>query len=257
MKRLSKALFVLPTLFTLTSVFMGLLSVVSAAEGNFRLSALTILFAILFDCLDGRVARLTKTQSDFGIQIDSLADVVSFGIAPAALVYMALLRGRIAIGTVDAGLLVAFLFLAAGTIRLARYNVDAARKSGPVKQFTGLPIPAAAGCLAGLVSGLTKEGGSISAGVALVFLLTVSLLMVSTVKYRKKVNLRSTDSQVLVALLAGTMLVVALARPAYLAFSFFAFYIAVGLAEGTLRKVFHVARRHRVGQTTDTKLRRP
>ena len=257
MKRLSKALFVLPTLFTLTSVFMGLLSVVSASEGNFRLSALTILFAILFDCLDGGVARLTKTQSDFGIQIDSLADVVSFGIAPAALIYLALLRGRVAIGTVDAGLLVAFLFLAAGTIRLARYNVDAARKPGPLKQFTGLPIPAAAGCLAGLVLGLTKAGHSISAGVAIVFLLTLSFLMVSTVKYRKKVNLRSTDSKVLIGLMAGTLLVVALARPAYFAFSFFAFYIAVGLAEGTLRRLFHVTRRHRVDQTTDTKLRRP
>lgn len=257
MTRLSKALFVLPTLFTLTSVFMGLLSVVSAAEGNFRLSALTILFAILFDSLDGRVARLTKTQSEFGIQIDSLADVVSFGIAPATLVYMALLKGRIILGSMDIGLPVSFLFLAAGTIRLARYNVDAARKRGPVKQFTGLPIPAAAGCLAGLVFGLTKAGHSISAGVAVVFLLTLSFLMVSTVKYRKKVNLRSTDSKVLISLMAGTLTVVAVARPSYFAFSFFAFYIAVGLAEGTLRKVFHVARRDRMRHPSDTKLRRP
>ena len=243
--RLSKALFVLPTLFTLTSVFLGLLSVVSAAQGDYGVSALSILFAILFDSIDGGVARLTRTQSKFGMQIDSLADVVSFGVAPAALVYMALLRDKLVYGPVDLGLVVAFLYLGTGAIRLARYNVEAERKPGPVKTFTGLPIPGAAGCLAGLVLGLTKEGTSLSSGVALLFLLLFAFLMVSTVRYRKKMSFKALDSAILLSLLAVTMGVVAVARPAYVIFSFFAFYASAGVVETTLKRLFGFGRKVR------------
>jgi len=243
--RLYKALFVLPTLFTLTSVFLGLLSIVSAADGNFRLGALAIIFAILFDSIDGRVARMTRTQSKFGVQIDSLADVVSFGVAPAALVYMALLRDRYVVGVVDFGLVAAFVYLACGAMRLARYNVDAERKPGPVKSFTGLPIPGGAGLLAGMVFGLVKEGRTISGPLAIMLLVLLALLMVSTVKYRKKLDMHAPDTFVLLGLLAFTLLLVGTLRPAFLVFSFFAFYVAAGLVEGTVRGLGAYASRSR------------
>lgn len=236
--RLSNALFVLPTLFTLTSVFLGVLSIVSAAEGDFGLAALCILFAVVFDSLDGRVARLTRTQSKFGVQIDSLSDVVSFGVAPGVLAYLALLRDRLAVAGVDAGLVLSFLYVAAGAIRLARYNVDADRKPGPVRSFTGLPIPGAAGCMAGLVLGLTREEGTVSALTAALFLVLLSLLMVSTVKYRKKLVLRETGTRIILLLLAVTLAMVAAWRPAFVAFSFFSYYVAAGLVEGTIRRLF-------------------
>ncbi len=243
--QLSRALFVLPTLFTLSSVLMGLISVTSAAEGNYRLSAITIFFAFLFDAIDGRVARLTRTQSKFGIQIDSLADVISFGVAPALLVYQALLRGPLGGGMLDLGLVVAFLYVAAGAVRLARYNVQAERKPGPVTMFTGLPIPAAAGCLAGMVFGLASEGGTLGWAPALAFLLLLAVLMVSTVKFRKKFNWRSPDTLVLTGLLLATLAVVAALRPS---FALFAFYTAAGLVEGTLRRAFGLHRRLRANR---------
>ncbi|MBM4355327.1 MAG: CDP-diacylglycerol--serine O-phosphatidyltransferase [Deltaproteobacteria bacterium] len=243
--RLSRALFALPTLFTLSSVLMGMISIVSAAEGDFEIGALAILFAVLFDSLDGRVARLTRTESKFGVQIDSLADVVSFGVAPAVLAYLGFLRGRFEFGPLDLGLAGAFLFLAAGAIRLARYNVDADRKPGPVRTFTGLPIPGGAGCIAGLVLGLTLEEATLGATTMLGFLLLLSFLMVSTVKYRKKVDVRAPDTLVLLGLLVLTLLLVAAVRPAFTAFSFFAFYMLSGLAESTLLAVVRVVRRAR------------
>ena len=91
--KLVKALLALPTLFTLSSVFLGFLSSIFVLDGEHRLAATAILFAALFDALDGKVARLTRTESRFGIQIDSLADVMSFGLAPAVLIYGAALRG--------------------------------------------------------------------------------------------------------------------------------------------------------------------
>ncbi len=246
--RLAKALFVLPSLFTLSSVLMGLLSLVAAADGDFRLAALTIFFGVLFDSLDGGAARLTRTQSKFGIQIDSLADVVTFGVAPTVLVYLALLQGRLMWGSVDMGLVAAFAFLAAGTVRLARYNVEAERKPGPVTRFTGLPIPAGAGCLAGLVFGLASEGHGLAPGIAVLFLLLLALLMVTTVPFRKKISLRDPLAATLLGLLACTLVIVAIVRPAYTPFAFFAFYTAAGLAEGTLRRAFRFGRRVRTNR---------
>jgi len=241
--RLSKALFVLPTLFTLTSVFLGLLSLVSAAEGNFRLSALTILFAIVFDSIDGGVARLTRTQSKFGVQIDSLADVVSFGVAPAVLVYLSLLQGKLVAGPFDLGLLAAFVYLGAGAIRLARYNVDSDRKKGPVTRFMGLPIPGGAGIVAGMVLGLVKEGRELGAMVAALFLVLLAFLMVSRVRYRKKMQFRHVDAVLLLSMLIATITVTAFVRPAFAVFAGFAFYVCSGLVETTLSGLFRLGRR--------------
>src|SRR5690606_22374859 len=126
------------------------LAVENASNEAFYRAALLLVFAMLFDTIDGRVARLTRTQSAFGVQLDSLADVMSFGLAPAVLVYQWSLRE---FGIV--GILIAFFYLACGTIRLARFNVLATEESGapkaPDKYILGLPIPAAAGILISLI----------------------------------------------------------------------------------------------------------
>src|SRR5574342_132788 len=159
---LRKAMFVLPNLFTVSSIFL----------------------AIFFDAFDGRVARMTKTQSDFGVQLDSLADVISFGAAPALLVYKWALAP---LGL--AGIFVAFAFAACGALRLARFNVLAARgEKGSSRFFVGLPIPLAAGAIVALVIAHYRQFGSTTNAtthvpVAFVVVL-LSFLMVSTVRYR-------------------------------------------------------------------------
>jgi CDP-diacylglycerol--serine O-phosphatidyltransferase len=243
--RLARALFVLPTLFTLSSVLMGVISLAAAAEGNYRLASVTIFFGFLFDTLDGRVARMTRTQSKFGIQIDSLADVVTFGVAPAMLLYFAVMKGHLMAGTLDLGLLAAFAFLAAGAVRLARYNVQAERKPGPVHRFTGLPIPAAAGCVSGLVFALAGEGASLAPGVAVLFLLLLATLMVTTVPFRKTIHLRDPLTAWLLVILVVTLLGVGVLRPVFVPFAFFAYYTATGLAESTLRRLLRLGRRAR------------
>lgn len=186
---LRKTLFILPNLFTLSSIFCGFYAMLlcvgdTDAEAFYRASLL-IMFAGFFDTIDGRVARLTKTQSAFGVQIDSLADVVSFGAAPAVLVYQWSLRS---LGL--AGALVAFTFLACGAIRLARFNVLAMGKSGapkkPGKYILGLPIPGAAGALVSLVVANHTVAGDLASSphVVLGIVAALSIFMVGTLKFR-------------------------------------------------------------------------
>lgn len=192
---LRKSLFILPNLFTLSSIFCGFYAVVLCAqeatnEELYRASLL-IVYAILFDTVDGRVARLTRTQSAFGIQIDSLADVVSFGVAPALLVHRWSLEP---LGL--AGVLGGFVFLACGAIRLARFNVLSTQNDGtpkkPSKYIVGLPIPGAAGILVSLVVANHAVGGRLP-GVPWLILCVVAALsffMVSRVKFRSFKDLR-------------------------------------------------------------------
>jgi CDP-diacylglycerol--serine O-phosphatidyltransferase len=146
------------------------------------------------------------------------------------------------------GFVAAFAFLAAGTVRLARYNVQAERKVGPMTRFTGLPIPAGAGCLAGLVFGVVSEGRGLPPGVALAFLLLLALLMVTSVPFRKKVTMRDPLAATLVVLLALTLVIVAIVRPAFTPFAFFAYYTALGLAESSLRRALRFGRRVRANR---------
>src|SRR5205085_3113799 len=143
---LRKTFFILPNLFTLSSVFCGFFAITLCAGGQTSIdslyqAAVAICFAYFFDLADGRVARLTKTQSDLGLQLDSLADVISFGAAPALLVYKWGLT-RFGLG----GIFIAFLFCGAAALRLARFNVLAMRHDAarPGKFIVGLPVPAAA-----------------------------------------------------------------------------------------------------------------
>src|SRR5262249_19168852 len=156
-------------------------------------SALLIIFAMFFDMLDGRVARMTKTQSAFGLQIDSLADVVSFGVAPSLLVYQWSLQR---LGVV--GICAAFLFTASGAVRLARVNVlsmgSEGKPSKPSKYVVGLPIPGAAGILVSIVVANHAVAGAIAKPEYVWAILTVTIglsaLMVSTVRFRSFKDLR-------------------------------------------------------------------
>ncbi|MBS1111394.1 MAG: CDP-diacylglycerol--serine O-phosphatidyltransferase, partial [Anaeromyxobacteraceae bacterium] len=185
---LRKAMFVLPNLFTVSSIFLGFYSMTLSAgdatpEQLYR-AALAIFFAIFFDMFDGRVARMTRTQSDFGVQLDSLADVISFGAAPALLVYKWALAPMGFLG-----LFLSFSFAACGALRLARFNVLAARgDKASHRFFTGLPIPLAAGALVSVVIahyrhylGPTEPSAHVPIAVMVALL---AFLMVSTVRYR-------------------------------------------------------------------------
>lgn len=139
-----KGVYILPNLFTTASLFAGFMGLIWAAEGKIELCAAAILFSALMDGLDGKVARLTNTSSEFGVQYDSLADLVAFGVTPGFMVYAWHLHsfGRMGIAT-------AFLFATCGALRLARFNISTS--SAPKKFFVGLPIPAAGCALATLV----------------------------------------------------------------------------------------------------------
>ncbi|MDY6822800.1 MAG: CDP-diacylglycerol--serine O-phosphatidyltransferase [Thermodesulfobacteriota bacterium] len=181
-ERLRRGIYVLPNLFTTLNLFCGFFSIMAAINGQFTKSALYILAGMVFDTLDGKVARATRTTSQFGIEYDSLADLISFGLAPGIMVYLWILApfGKL-------GWLAALLFLACGALRLARFNTNINATSS--NHFTGLPIPAAAGTMAAIVLfsgklGIAGPGINIYiAGVILGGMYALSFLMVSSIKY--------------------------------------------------------------------------
>jgi CDP-diacylglycerol--serine O-phosphatidyltransferase len=236
--KLRKLMFVLPNLFTVTSIFCGFYAIAlcagEATPVHLYQAALAILFAMFFDGCDGRVARLTKTQSDFGMQLDSLADVVSFGAAPALLVYKWALSS---LGFL--GLFISFAFAACGALRLARFNVLSMRNphGGGGSFFVGLPIPLAAGVLVSMIiAHYIVRGGepSVSAlGPIAAVVVLLSLLMVSTVRYRTFKDLRlSKKSAIVFMLVVGTGLVIGTQlHPAYVLVAYSSAYLAMGLVE--------------------------
>ncbi len=139
-----RKVYLLPNFLTTLNMFCGFYSVISSIREEYTTAAWSIIIAAFFDMIDGRVARLTKSTSSFGVEYDSLSDLVSFGFAPSMLIYLGALSGFGRLGW-----LVAFLFLACGALRLARFNVMANRYSKSF--FMGLPIPAAAGMVATFV----------------------------------------------------------------------------------------------------------
>lgn len=221
---LRKTLFILPNLFTLSSIFCGFYAMLvctspsvplpggsSTVSGNgdvspeaFYKASILIVFAMFFDTIDGRVARLTKTQSAFGVQIDSLADVVSFGAAPAVLLYRWSLHQ---LGVV--GLVVSFVFLGCGAIRLARFNVLAMGAGGapkkPSKFILGLPIPGAAGIVVALVVAnwflnIPSLRLDRHPEIVLAIVIVLSFFMVSTIKFRSFKNVKLSLGSVLFVL---------------------------------------------------------
>ncbi|NUO53868.1 MAG: CDP-diacylglycerol--serine O-phosphatidyltransferase [Polyangiaceae bacterium] len=237
---LRKTLFILPNLVTLSAVFCGFdsirLSAAATEEDDLYRAALLIVFAMFFDMLDGRVARMTKTQSAFGLQMDSLADVISFGVAPAVLVYSWTLK-RFGV----LGLLASFLYVAAATVRLARFNVLTMGEDGapakPSKYFLGLPSPGAAGILVSIVVANHAVEGAIGAAeyatVILAITVGLGLLMVSNVQFRTfkdvRLNLRSVVF-VSFAILSSTIISTQM-KPAFVLVWLLGFYVLMGLFE--------------------------
>lgn len=172
--------YVLPNFITIMGLFCGFYSIIASLNGNFTHAASATLVAFIFDGLDGKIARLMNATSDFGIQLDSLSDLVSFGVAPGILVYKWALEpyGRL-------GWMAAFLFVACGALRLARFNVMT-KKIDP-RYFIGLPIPAAAGVVASSVLFVKEKfGDPESITLPIWFTLTIyilAFLMVSNIRY--------------------------------------------------------------------------
>jgi len=177
-RRKFRGTYLIPNLITTASLFSGFFAVVSSINGRFEAAALAILVAMVLDGLDGRLARLTQTTSGFGVQYDSLSDLVAFGVAPALLVYLWALQGYGRFGWVAA-----FLFVACGALRLARFNVQ--QGAFDPRYFNGLPIPAAATMIATAIIFYYEIGEWAPERhvfiLAMIYLL--SFLMVSNVKY--------------------------------------------------------------------------
>ncbi len=231
---LRKALFILPNAFTVASIFCGFYSIMmSTSHGGpetFDRAGIALFFAAFFDAFDGRIARLTRTQSDFGMQMDSLADVISFGVAPAVLVYNWALAP---LGLF--GLVVSFAFCACGTIRLARFNVLAMRGIGSSKYFMGLPIPGASSMLISVIVAQSHNLGTTveKTGSVTALVIILSYLMVSRIRFRtfKDFRPRMKTLPILLAILIG-LTVAVLVLKARLALVFaVGGYVSLGLVE--------------------------
>ena len=242
-----KTYFLLPNLFTLSGLFCGFYAVAVCARlgedgvGQDALykASLAIFLGLFFDAADGRIARLTRTQSELGLHLDSLADLVTFGVAPAFVVYRWGLEG---LG--QRGLFVAFLFVACGALRLARFNVLSLRASKedggdkPGKYMLGLPIPVAATVIIALVMGFHVIGIAQTTNHVLVGAMVVLLswLMVSRVRFRSMKDLRLTKRTLAVIallLMSGIIVAVRISQPAVLIL-LVGCYIVLGLIEEAL-----------------------
>jgi len=224
----SRGIYLLPSILTTFGMFAGFYSIIASINGDFTLAAISIMVAMLWDALDGRVARLTNTQSDFGAQYDSLADLVSFGVAPALLVYEWSLSdlGRV-------GWLAAFIFLACAALRLARFNTQVG--ASDKRYFQGLPSPAAAGVIASMIwlkfwkfeyfdFGIVSLSYYVGVGITIV----CALLMVSNVRYYSFKELDSKKASFRFLLVIVLSLIVLLSKPNIFLFTGFFVYMLSG-----------------------------
>ena len=224
---MSKGIYLLPNLCTSASLFCGFYSVGKSLSGDFTMAAWMILLAGVFDLLDGRLARLAKAESEFGIEYDSLADLASFGLAPGILMYTWSLYGLKKVGW-----LAAFLYFACGALRLARFNVQ--HDVVETRYFQGLPIPGAAYVIATYVIfhqhyfPFPPERSYLMAGMTVL----LALLMVSTIRYRstKMMDLHSRSTFYFLVLLVIGMFVVAI-KPELMMFVLTMGYVVTGIVE--------------------------
>ncbi len=218
-----RGIYILPNLFTTAALFAGFFSIVQAMNGNYEQSAVAIFVAMVMDGLDGRVARMTRTQSAFGAEYDSLSDMVSFGVAPALVVYVWALKGMGKLGWIAA-----FVYCAGAALRLARFNtqIGVADK----RYFQGLPSPAAAALIAGLVWVMNDyhvKGLDVQ-WLAWGLTLFAGLTMVSNFRYYsgKDINLRRSVPFVALLLLVLAFVLVSLDPPQVL----FGMFVLYGLS---------------------------
>ena len=213
---LRRGVFLLPSLFTVANLFCGWACVVYAMRGQFETAAPFIGFAIVLDMLDGRIARMTGSSSAFGVEFDSLADLISFGMAPAALTFQ---WGLVPLGRL--GWAVGFLYLTAAAVRLARFNIQHVSDK---RYFVGMPSPSAAGIPAATIYfypyGIDERA---PAYLALVMLIVPALLMVSTFRFRsmKTLNLAAPRNPKVLLIAAGAIaLMVAYTHEALVALAY-------------------------------------
>jgi CDP-diacylglycerol--serine O-phosphatidyltransferase len=223
-ERLRRGIYILPNIFTSLNLFCGFYAIISSINGRFVPAAMAIIIAGIFDGLDGKIARATNTTSRFGIEYDSLADLISFGLAPGLMMYLWALKplGRV-------GWLAAFLFMACGALRLARFNTQVGTISSD--HFVGLPIPAGAGMNAVIVLFCHKIGmtGGVHPFILMISLYALSFLMVSSISYNsfKKPELfRKMNFNVLVG--AILILIFIAAQPSVTLFLIGALYVISG-----------------------------
>lgn len=234
-KNKKKGIYILPNLLTLCSLFAGFYAVISSFSHNFDIAAFAIFVAMLFDSLDGRIARLTNTQTAFGAELDSLSDVIAFGLAPAIVSYNWCL---FAYGKF--GWAISFLYLAAVALRLARFNTIVQSGEIDKRYFKGLACTPAAGVIAGFIWIFAKNGPSTCLSVILALMVVVlSVLMVSRINYRsfKDLNLHGKVSFVTIVLILTGILIIAL-KPDFILFVIFALYAFVSPVIWLYKKLF-------------------
>lgn len=253
-------MYILPSMFTTANLAAGFYAILQAMQGtpteawHFNVAALAIGFAVFFDGLDGTIARLTHTTSDFGKELDSLADVVTFGVAPAVLAYMwgfkmlpLVVNPELRSKLLQFGGIAAFIFLAAGACRLARFNIQLnPQPSNPGrpgrKYFVGMPIPAGAGCVAAIVHFALGEPIQMwwLSAVWLVFVLALGFLMVSTWRFwsAKSIDFRNRHPFRLI-LLIGIFIAALWYFSRYMLF----FMALAYMLSGVLARLFYALRR--------------
>jgi CDP-diacylglycerol--serine O-phosphatidyltransferase len=232
-RKVRRGVYILPSILTIGNLFCGFYAIIAINQNDYAKAALAVTVALVVDCLDGAVARIAKATSDFGVELDSLADLVSFGIAPGMLAYVFAMKpfGRI-------GWVAAFLFAACGALRLARFNVQTRKLDK--RYFVGLPIPAAAGLIASFVLLLGDAPAlkifehpllsqEVTSALMVVLVVATAFLMVSKIRYRslKEIDIaRRHPFPILVSLLLAMFIVAS--EPNLLLFGFFFLYALSG-----------------------------
>jgi len=219
-----RGIYILPNLLTSGSLFCGFYSIIATFNGKYLYAAVAILAAIFFDGIDGKIARLTRSTSRFGVEFDSLSDLVAFGVAPGLFIFSWALwpYGRL-------GWLAAFLYVACGALRLARFNVQV--NTVESQYFRGLPIPAAASLIATafLFFNRLGESGETKHLFILPMIYVLAFLMVSNIRYHSFKNLELLKRKRFSTLVAMILaIVVIVAEPEIMLFVFASFYLMLG-----------------------------
>jgi len=235
-----RGVYLLPNLLTTAALFAGFYAIVAAMNGKFEPASVAIFVAMVLDGLDGRVARMTNTQSDFGAEYDSLSDMVSFGLAPALVMYIWSLSSLVDYGWQwgKLGWLGAFIYVAAAALRLARFNTKAS--STDKRYFQGLPSPAAAAVVIGMVWALFDQGvkGQDVAPFALLLTIITGLLMVSNISYYSFKDLDFKNKVPFIAVFAVVLVfVLASIDPPKVLFGCFLIYTLSGPIVSVMRRI--------------------
>ena len=238
----SKGIYLLPNLFTTSALFAGFYAITGAVNEHFEIAVIVIFIAMILDGLDGRVARMTNTQSEFGAQYDSLADLVSFGVAPAAVAYS---WGLASLGKL--GWMAAFIYVTCGALRLSRFNVQ--HSTADKRYFTGLASPAAAALVASYIWVMVDNQISGSAAVYGLLVVTslAGLLMVSNIRYHSFKELNFTGKvPFVVAVIVMLVFALIYVEPPLVLFLTSLVYAGSGIA-----LTFSLLRRRRRDKKTD------